>query len=100
MKLLRAFTWFLLLAALGCLFAGFSALAMLSWSLFFLGLYGMDLLRALRVSVVNPDLKRAVRKGNRAVSSATPARPTSLAARNAPGTRASLLTLNPNLFKN
>ena len=95
MKLEHSFAGFLGLVIVGMIFAGFSLAALAAWSCFFLGLYGLDILRALRGSVVNPSLKRAVRRENRAVSSAHPARPTSLAARNAPGARASLLTVNP-----
>jgi hypothetical protein len=72
--------------------------ALLSFVCFAGVLYGIEILRVLRASVVNLPFTRAVRRGNRAVSSAPPARPSFLAARNAPRPRASLSTLNPNII--
>lgn len=60
----------------------------------------MILISLCRAAARGDRLMRAACRKNRAVTSAPPARPTSLASRNAPGRRASLLTVNPKSILN
>jgi hypothetical protein len=52
------------------------------------------------IKIIAAHFMRAERRKNRDVTSANPARPNLLAARNAPGARATLLTVNPKSILN